>query len=72
MTDFIQELLRKREKKLALYFSFTLPYIDGILSLINYKCDFVDCIYPVDLEIKDKKDPVIYVPLHLKHDHDGR
>ena len=30
------------------------PIIDGVLSLNNYRlCDFVDRIYPIELEIED-------------------
>ena len=35
-------------------FKFTLRYIDDALSLSNSKLgDFVDCIYPIEHEIKD-------------------
>ena len=48
--DFIQ----RKEKKLAQYFSFTFRYIDDVLSLNNSKFgDYVDLIYPIELEIKD-------------------
>ena len=33
--DFIQELLRKKNKKLAISFNFTFRYIDDVLSLNN-------------------------------------
>jgi hypothetical protein len=52
-TDFIQGLINKNEKKLARCFNFTFRYIDDILTLHNYRFgDFVDRIYPVELEIK--------------------
>ena len=35
--DFIQGLLKKNEKKLALSFNFTFRYIDDVLSLNNSK-----------------------------------
>ena len=55
--DFIQGLLKKKEKKLARSFIFTFLYIDDVLSLINSSIgDFVDHIYPIDLEIKDTTD----------------
>ena len=55
--DFIQGLLKKNEKKLAQSFKFTFCYIDDVLSL-NYSRfgDFVDRIYPTELEIKDITD----------------
>jgi hypothetical protein len=35
-------------------FNFTFRYIDDILSLNNSRfCDFVDRIYPIELEIKN-------------------
>jgi hypothetical protein len=52
--DFIQELLKKNEKKLARSFNFTFRYIDDVLSLNNSRfVDFVDRIYPIELEVKD-------------------
>jgi len=52
--DFIQGLLTKNEKKLALSFNSTFCYIDDVLSISNYKFgDVVDHLYPVEIEIKD-------------------
>ena len=52
--DFIQGLLKKNEKKLARSFNFTFRYIDDVLSLNNSRFgDFVDRIFPIQLEIKD-------------------
>ena len=43
--------------KLARSFNFTLLYIDDVLSLNNSKVgDFVDHIYPIELEIKNTTD----------------
>jgi hypothetical protein len=51
---FIQRLLKKNGKKLARSFNFTFRYIDDVLSLNNSRFgDFVDRIYPIELEIKD-------------------
>ena len=36
-TDFIQELLRKKEKKLAISLNFTFRYINDVFSLNNSK-----------------------------------
>jgi hypothetical protein len=53
--DFIQGLLNKNEKKLARSFHFTFRHIDDVLSLNNSRFgDFVDLIYPIELEIKDR------------------
>jgi hypothetical protein len=74
--DFIQGLLRKNEKKLARSFNFTFRYIDDVLSL-NYSRfgDFVDRIYPIELEIKDTTETYMsasYLDLHLEVDSEGR
>jgi hypothetical protein len=70
--DFIQGLLRKNEKKLARSFNFTFRYIDDVLSLNNSRFgDFVDRIYPIELEIKDTTDTdrsASYLDLHLEID----
>jgi hypothetical protein len=43
--------------KLARSFNFMFRYIDDVLSLNNSRfCDFVDRIYPIELEIKDTTD----------------
>jgi hypothetical protein len=71
--DFINGLLKKNEKKLARSFNFT--YIDDVLSLNNSRCDdFVDRIYPIELEIKDTTDSErsdSYLDLHLEIDSIG-
>jgi hypothetical protein len=49
--------LWKNEKKLARSFNFTFRYIIDGLSLNNSRFgDFVDRIYPIELEIKDTTD----------------
>jgi hypothetical protein len=61
---------------LARSFNFTFRYIDDIHSLNNSTfVDFVDCIYPTELNIKDITDramPASYLDLHLEIDSDGR
>jgi len=58
----MQGLLKKNEKKLARSFNFTFRYIDGVFSLNNSRFgDFVDRIYPIELEIKDTTDKVSYI-----------
>ena len=55
--DFIQGILKKNEKKLYWSLIFTFQYIDDVLSLNNSRFgDFVDRIYPIELEIKDTRD----------------
>ena len=75
-TDFIQGLLKKNEKKIARTFHFTFRYIDDVLSLNNSRFgDFIDRIYPIELEIKDTTDKdrsASYLDLHLKIDSEGR
>ena len=74
--DFIQGLLKKNEKKLARSFNFTFRYIDDVLSLNNSSFgDFVDGIYPIELEIKDTTDTdrsASYLDLQLEIDSEGR
>ena len=50
--NFIQGLHKKREQKLVRSFYFTLCYTGDVLSLYKFG-DVVDCINPIDLEIKD-------------------
>jgi hypothetical protein len=68
-TDFIQEPLKKNEKKLDRSFNFTFRYIDDALSLNNSRFgDFVGRIYPIELDIKDTTDTdrcASYLDLHL-------
>ena len=74
-TDLIKSLLKK-QKKLARSFNFTFRYIDDVLSLNNSKFgDFVDRIYPIELEIKDTTDTdksASYLDRHLEIDSEGR
>ena len=55
--------------------NFTFRYVDDVLSLNNYKFgDFVDRIYPIELEIKDTTDKTMcasYLDLHLEIDSEG-
>ena len=68
-TDFIKVLVKK---KLARSFNFTFRYIDDVLSLSNARVgDFVDRIYPIELEIKDTTDTdrsTSYLDLHIEID----
>ena len=51
-------------------------YIDDVLSLNKSRLgDFVDRIYPIELEIKDTTDTdtsASYLDLHLEIDNEGR
>ena len=57
-------------------FNFTFRYIDDVLSLNNSRFgDFVDRIYPIELEIEDTTDTdrsASYPDLHLEIDSEGR
>ena len=74
--DFIEGLLKKNVKKLARSFNFTFRYIDDVFSLNNSRLgDFVDRIYPIELEIKDITDTdrsASYLDLHFEIDSEGR
>ena len=66
----------KNEKNLTRSFNFTFRYIDDVLSLNNSTFgDFVDFIYPIELEIKDTTDTdrsASYLDLHIEIDSEGR
>ena len=71
--DFIHEILKENEKKLTWSFNFKFRYIDDVLSL-NTFYDFVNCIYVIELEIKDTTDTAkttSYFVLHLDIDSEG-
>jgi hypothetical protein len=72
-SDFKQGLL---EKKLARSFNLKFRYINDVLSLnISRFGDFVDCIYPIELEIRDTTDTdrsASYLDPHLEIDSGGR
>ena len=72
----IEGFLKKNEKKLARSFNFTFRYIDNVRSLNKSRFwDFVDRLYPIELEIKDTTDTdrsASYLDLHLKIDSKGR
>jgi hypothetical protein len=73
---FIQEFLKKNEKKLARSFNFTFRYINDVLSLNNSRFgEFIDRIYPIELEIKDTTDTyksASYLDLCLEIDSEER
>jgi len=70
---FIQGLLKKNEEKLARSFNFTFRYIDDVLSLNNSRFgDFVDRIYPIELEIKVTTDTASYLDLQLEIESEDR
>ena len=74
--DFIQGVLKKNKKKLARSFNLTFCYIDVVLSRNNSMFgDFVDRIFPIELEIKDTTDTyksASNLDLHLEIDSEGR
>ena len=56
-------------------FNLTFRYIDDVLSLNNPKCnDYIDVIYPKELEIKDTTDAPKWANYldHLEFDEDGK
>ena len=61
---------------LARSFNFTFHFINDVLSVNNCKFgDFVDGIYPIELEIKNTTDTdrsTSYLDLHLEIDIEGR
>ena len=75
-TCFPTWILKKNEKKLGRSFDFTFCYIYDVLSLNTSRFgDFVDRIYPIELEIKDTTDTdrsASYLDIHLEIDSEGR
>ena len=71
--EFIQTLIKSGKRHLAKSFNFTYGYIDDVLSINNPKFgDYIDIIYPVELEIKDTTDAdhhASYLDLLLKYFH---
>ena len=51
--EFLEGLLKKKEKTVAQTFNFTFRYIDDVLSFNNAFGDYLHSIYPSKLEIKD-------------------
>ena len=52
--EFVQKLLRDKNKRLAVSFNHTYRYIDDVLSINNHNFhNYVHMIYPEELEIKD-------------------
>ena len=74
--EFVQKLLRDRNKKLAVSFNLTYRYIDDVLSINNHNFhNYVHLIYPDELEIKDTTESdrcVSYLDILLNIDSDGR
>jgi len=73
--EFVKELLRKGEKKLAQFFNCTFRYIDDVLSLNNQNfSNFLHLMYPVELVVKDTTDSpnsASYLDRYLEHDING-
>ena len=75
--EFVQKLLRDKNKKLAVSFNFTYRYIDDVLSIYNNNFhSYVHLIYPDELEeIKDTTESdrcASYLDILLNIDSDGR
>ena len=74
--DFLQGLLKNKDRKLAQTFNSSFRYIDDVLSLNNSRFgDYLHRIYPNELEVKDTTDTqksASYLDLHLEIDNGGR
>ena len=74
--EFIQNLFKQGQKKLAGSFNFTFRYIDDVLSLSNSEIsNCLDRIYPNELEIKDTTETstsASYLDLTLSIDTEGK
>ena len=61
---------RKNEKKLCRSFDFTFHYFDNVSSPNTFG-EFVNIIYPIELEIKDTTDPTrsaSHLEIHIEID----
>ena len=71
--DFIQGLLKKNEQKLVRSFIFTFHYIDDVISLNNSRIgDFINRIYPIELDTTDTDRSVSYLDIHIEIDSEWR
>jgi hypothetical protein len=76
--EFMQNLQKSKctDKKLVRSFNFTYRYIDDVLAINNSKfVDYLDSIYPPELEIKDTTDSstqTSYLDLNLIKEPDGK
>ena len=70
--DFLKNRISSGRKYVAKTFNFTYRYIDDVLSLNNHSfSDYVNLIYPGELEIKDTTDFICsasYLDLNLNFD----
>ena len=73
-SEFVQQLQKSGAKRQCHSFNLTFRYIDDVLSLNNVKfSEYLDSIYPSELEIKDTSDSpkfVNFLDLHLEIDKD--
>ena len=74
--EFVQKLLRDKNKKLAVSFNLTYRYIDDVLSINNHNFhNYVHLIYPEELDIKDTTESdrsASYLDILLNIDSNGR
>ena len=74
--EFVQKLLRDKNKKLAVSFNLTYRYMDDVLSINNHNFhNYVHLIYPEELDIKDTTESdrcASYLDILLTIDSNGR
>jgi hypothetical protein len=74
--DFLQGLLKNKDRKLAQTFNFSIRYIYDVLSLKNSRFgDYLHHSYPNELEVNDTTDTqksASYLDLHLEIDNGER
>ena len=72
--DFLQGLLKNKDRKLAQTFNFSICYIYDVLSLKNSRFgDYLHHSYPNELEVNDTTDTqksAPYLDLHLEIDNE--
>ena len=74
--NFLQWLLKSKDRKLAQTFNSSFHYMDDVLSLKNSRFgNYLHLIYPNELEVKvtnDIQKSASYLDLHLEIDNGGR
>ena len=71
--EFIQNISKSGNKKLAKQFKLTFRNIDHVLSLNNSKfSDSIDLIYSHEVDIKMSMNSASYLDLQLEYDNQGK
>ena len=74
--DVLQQLLKNKDRKLVQTFNYSGLYIDDVLSLNNSRFgDYLNRIYPNELEVRDTTDTkrsASYLAIHIEIDNEAK